>query len=348
MKTNWFSRLIQCLFGKIAPSLPSDSNPTYVNYHDNIVLEPPGTINGCQMYCFFFTSNGGDKSKLQQLIDRRLNFPANASYKYEVFAADIMMTFASSKADRSTPDRMLGVVEEKEVVCWVPLLEKVKINGRWVSNRLVWFIPYIVVNNSWAMAAGREIFGLPKSLGSFQIPENPDQAHTFTSTTFAFKTYGPTAVLQEYPFLSIAKDDTSTTNKATEFTPFADGKHALNIVKEVFLAAEGILEDFSFRLCIHEIEDLIHLQQPWVMLKQFREITDSTSACYQALVEGPLPIQKFHGGGLMLDTYRLGINQLASMPVGEDLGLTDGQLARAALWVNVDFTVALGKVLWKG
>lgn len=347
MKTSWIIRLFQFLFGTGNQENTRTAGPAYINYGGNIVLPAPDSLAQSLMYCFFYTSNGGNKSKLQQLLDQRLNFPANSNYRYEAFAADVILTFASTKADRSLPDRNLGHVSEKEVLFWVPALEKVKKGGAWVSNRLVWFVPYIVVDNVWALAAGREIFGLPKSLGKFEIPEDPENATTFSSTTYGFKTFSPGSALEEYPFLSVFRDDQSAGGQAGAFTAFRDGKHGFSVLKDTFMAAEGFLRDTSFRFCIHEIEDLAQMRLFWVMLKQFREITDSTSACYQAIVEGPLNIKTFHGGGLLHHSYRLQINDLASMPVAADLGLQNGQPSRAGVWLSYDFVAGLGNVLWK-
>jgi len=340
-------RILKWLFGPSLPVQPASiKQPTFIDYGGNIVLPSPDSLTQSLMYNFFFTSNNGDPSKLQTLLDQRLNFAQESSnLRYQAFAADVMITFATTQQDRSIPEQHKGFVAEKEIVCWVPAIEQVKRGGEWISNRFVWFVPYIVVDNVWALAAGREIFGFPKSMGTFQIPDDPNNANTFTSTTAAFKTYSPSSQLQELPFININQVADSSIDKPT--THFDDSKHAFSIFKDIVLAAENVWDDLSFRFCLHELEDLLNMRMFWTFLKQFRAFDSSTKASYQAIVEGPFNITAFHGGGILHHDYQLDINDLASAPVAQDLGISSGQKSRAALWVNIDFNAELGKELWK-
>ncbi len=344
---SWITRLIDCIFGNPpSTSEPSKNPPKFIEYGGNIVLPSPDSLTNSLMYNFFFTSNGGDKSKLQAVLDQRLNFPENSNFRYQAFAADVMLTFATTEQDRSIPKKDLGFVAEKEVVCWIPCIEQVKKGGKWVSNRFVWFVPYIVVDSVWALTAGREIFGFPKSMGQFDIPTDPQNAATFTSTIAGFKTFSKDSKLQDLPFLSINRQPDSVSD-GKNTTPFDDGPHASTSLKNILLDAKDLWDDLSFRFCIHETEDLLDMRLFWVFLKQFRSFDSSTTACYQAIAEGPLHIKKFHGGGLLHGLYELTINDLASAPIAEELGLSSGQLARASSWVNIDFVANLGKELWK-
>ena len=343
---SFISRLWNCLFS--SPSVPSRSlNPRpFIDFPGNMVLPPPDSVKQCLMYCFFYTSNHGDKSLLQKILDERLNFPNNSEYRYEAFAADIMVTFADTKEVRSIPQSDLGYVPESEILFWIPTIEKVKKGGEWVTNRFVYFVPYAVVDNIYACLSGREIYGFPKSIGKFTIPTDPANATTFISSTKGYKVYGPNQPLKDYQFVNINRqEDDNITNPTTHFS---DSKHAFSVLKDILLVAEDIWKDMSFRFCLHEIEDMLDMRLWWVFLNQYRAIDSSTNASFQAINEGQVPIEKFHGGGILHHDFELEINGLASMPVGKELGIKSGQKSRAAIWLNLDFKVALGKELWKG
>jgi len=95
------------------------------------------------------------------------------------------------------------------------------------------------------------------------------------------------------------------------------------------------------------IADLIHQfthhQQSLVFLKQFRDVGNSREACYQSLIEAPVTLESFKGGGLLTGDYDVTIHPYASHPIAQELGLASGpQRASLAYWANFDFSFDLG------
>ena len=358
-KTTWFQRvflfplhhLLIALAKLIAPLRPGNTNtnssspsslPGYIDYPGNIVMEPPYKLNRSLMYWFVFESNGGSTDSLQKILDQRLNFSTSSRYRYKAFTSDVFITFATTPEDTSIPQRQRGFVAEKEMLAWILTLEEIHIGGRWRPNRLVWFVPYIFVDNAFAMASGRETFGFPKTLGSFEIPEDPSNAVEFVAKTSAFKTFGPNERLKEYPLLQLTAEA-----GLPEAHSWADSRHAFSEIKKIIMEGKGLITGLPIRLCIHELEDLLELEMSWVFLKQFRSLLGSETADFQAIVEAPIHLEGFHGAGFLDGSFKASINNLASFPLAQDLGLSDGQLSRRAFWSEVDFSTRLGRELWK-
>lgn len=93
------------------------------------------------------------------------------------------------------------------------------------------------------------------------------------------------------------------------------------------------------------IKDLLHPQIPQLFLKQMPD-GDGKDVAYQALCSSPAKIDKFHGGGLLPGDYQLTLEQVASFPIAEDLGLEIGpQKAAFGFWVEMDFELGTAQEL---
>lgn len=341
MENETNERGLSALINKVTDIFSGKEAPKYIEYGGNIVLEPPYKLVDCLMYCFLFKSSGG-KALLQDLLDQRLNFASEQSnLRYEAVMPEVMLTYSTTPRSFSIPQQNLGYTIENELCTWVLTVEKIKKCGSWVDNRLVWFVPYITVDNIYAVAAGRETYGFPKILGRNNIPTDPKNAGVWESFVPAFKTYSPNECLKEYPLMSIRKE------AHAEGSVLEDADSFFKTIKEQF--ANKIEKDtFSWRFCINETIDLLKKRIDCVFLKQFRDSANSNAACYQAIVNGAFQITTFKGGGLLgLHNYSSVINDLASFPMAKELGLEKGQKSELAFFMKTDFDVPLSKELWR-
>jgi hypothetical protein len=88
---------------------------------------------------------------------------------------------------------------------------------------------------------------------------------------------------------------------------------------------------------------------PGVALKQFRDAAAATEACFQAIVDSPIEITQFHGGGLYSDAFELQVTTCESHQIVRDLlgtapnpGSTTLPVKWAA-WISFDFVASLGR-----
>ena len=86
-----------------------------------------------------------------------------------------------------------------------------------------------------------------------------------------------------------------------------------------------------------------------MVLKQFRAAGAPQSACFQAIVDSPIEMTRFIGGGLLWDTFSLEITNCESHAIVYDLlgykpapGTTTTLPVKFATWVTVDFQALSG------
>ena len=92
---------------------------------------------------------------------------------------------------------------------------------------------------------------------------------------------------------------------------------------------------------------------PAIALKQFRDSASPGLACYQALVNSPVRIKNFAGGGFHASTFELSIETCASHPIAQNfLGLPAPAAGSKtivpidwAAWVKFDFDALAGSVI---
>jgi hypothetical protein len=84
---------------------------------------------------------------------------------------------------------------------------------------------------------------------------------------------------------------------------------------------------------------------PMVFLKQFRDATDPTKACYQAVIEAPAHLQKWYGGGFV-KPHDIAITPADSHPIAAECGLAGANIrSDVGFWTQMDFIMQPGKVV---
>jgi len=233
-------------------------------------------------------------------------------------------------------DEAIGWMRETEVSFWTPVTSR--------GGRAAWFLPYLFVDNPYAIASGREVYGFPKTWGQFEKPagiQNPE----FAVDVWGFTEFDAQAKGTVQPLLEVRKSDAGADSAPPDtWTSWDAARSAL--IRQVFKDWEPQAGDGGGTQWFEMAENM-----PLVFLKQFRDAADSRKACYQAIVEAPVQLTTFHGGGFIDAAYILTCQSLASHPLAETLGLDlDGSGALQALatfWLHVDFTLGAGVEVWR-
>ncbi|MEH2082518.1 MAG: hypothetical protein V7K89_21820 [Nostoc sp.] len=133
-------------------------------------------------------------------------------------------------------------------------------------------------------------------------------------------------------------------------------------LRKLIFQHRGNLEipGWSWSLPLSIIESLTYQSVTGVCLKQFRDVEDGTRACYQAIIEVLMKMSKYHGGKILSSgdvggKYEVKFYDAASHPIVKELGLQGvrseaGSVSvpvKLAYWLNFDFTVENGIVIWK-
>jgi hypothetical protein len=258
---------------------------------------------------------------------------------------------------------------EVESSIWFPMFDDDR-------DVFVWAVPYMFVNGSVAMAGGREIYGLPKQVATLSIPDDLDNLPDELSVTaLAIPEFGsaarandelvyearneaggrltPSPVRLEEAYHALASPPArqklpdltrlARPRRGRENTRRADDRPAwvVAVRRGGTLALAQVLAIFT--------GDLLRGSLPMVSLKQFRAADDAERACYQAIVELSNKTVAMRTWGVLPEgEYQLRFSELDGVPICRDLGIKPGgQRPRTGLWLEFDFDIPLGTVLWE-
>ncbi len=225
------------------------------------------------MFGFFIE---GSMEKLQVLVDRSLNKPTGGATDYRVVSPLVMVTFAYVAKGGSTqePDKSMGYIPETSCTLWITTVAF----ERGKAQRPAMFVPYIVVDNAWSMAAGREIYGFPKEIGTFEMPKGIDDATRFSVATTVLPKFSTDTLATVKPLIEIERSD----NKPPKLARDAIAVGIESLLGEL---AAGVL-NAAGELPSHVLDDFKHQKVPAAFLKQFRDVVDGRDRSALSLVSG--------------------------------------------------------------
>ena len=298
---------------------------------------PPYAFSGVDLRYFCVE---GTWEKLKQLCARCLGPPLNDRGIFYLPITDrvlILANYVGRAESTDSPSDKLGWFGYVEIAVWILA---VRIH-RCIPRRVVWFSPYIWVNNPLALEAGREVYGYPKAYADIE-PQDPQDPDPITVQTFMPSNSTPRSQWRRQELLRITRvgaDGGATPTKfkdfgqslehlATRLTDGQEGRIALPGVRSVF----KLLRHFQVKGAV------------LASLKQFRSAPSPRRACFQSVVETPLSVTKFHSGGLLTDKYQIEINPSMNYPLVRDLGLASRTPeVEFGLFVRGDFKLDKGK-----
>ncbi|WP_225225669.1 acetoacetate decarboxylase family protein [Komarekiella delphini-convector] len=334
------------------------SYPQYIERADGQAFNQPYEIKGTKMYGFVIE---GSMTKLQEVCDKYLNNPSNGEIEYRPAMNYVVLTFNNVDflSSIEPPDYNKGTSAEEEAIFWMLTVVGKRIGPFFVAERLAWFMPYIYVNNSPALVSGREVYGIFKQLGEFQIPSINQKPDLFTVDTLLFKEFSPETKAKNARLLEVNRIGQGDKHQAIK--TWDNFEEVIRAIASLLFDKNGEIVIPSLGLPFNLLDYLIERVVPLVTLKQFRDVENSKKACYQSLVESPMQLQTFHSGQLFGfdnfgDQFELTINNFASQPIVQDLGLHKGYSPasesvhipiKLAFLLNFDFTFKNGITVWQ-
>jgi hypothetical protein len=303
-----------------------DRTPRFVQPGGSQTYPQPLNLQDCHLFSFVLEA---DATALRQICDTFLNDPVNGQVTYVPLASCALLMVAmigKISCANLPPDRQFWL-PETDIALWVPVLKGKTEGGLFVAESLQWFLPYVFVDNTWAVASGREIYGYPKAMSSFELP-SPEDPNRFRVDTLTVKTFGPEAQATWQRLIEVDRVGSPGGLLRRTF-------HSLVEAGEDFLRAaiaDRLLPIPGLGLLEELFEFVVHGIMPMVFLKQFRDARIGTNACYQAVVEAPAHITKFRRAGEIAADYQVKIHNYTSHPIVADLGLTGTVAAGTDTW----------------
>jgi hypothetical protein len=313
-------------------SAPESALPNYADHGSGFpIFRGPYFQKDAQLAAFIFK---GEPERLTAHCDQVLNVSDAFKYKYVPLISSLMLVFADMLvSSRDERDAQVGLIPETEVSFWVLTVAMQKTRGGYLPHHLAWYLPYLLVDESNAIATGREVFGFNKLAARFQKPEKI-QSPEFSAEVLGFKTFGADKIAQRERLLTLRAPSVAGQTRSNDL-----GTIKSKIVEELFrdinpVLGSGLVE-FAARILNKNI--------PLVFLKQFRDAQHTHRACYQKLIEASLRVETFYEGGLFPRAYTLHLAELASHPLAQSLGLKAGdQKSTLGAWLRVDFGLGNG------
>jgi hypothetical protein len=309
------------------------TKPLYIDRRGELVYQPPFVAKEVDYYGFILDA---DKNKLQELCDRYLNAPLGQPRRFVAAGSFVLLACCNLPhlQSKTAPYQNMGSFAEREVAFWVLIIDE-------EQERLYWFLPYIFVDDTYAMAMGRELYGFPKSIGTISIPKSPSNAEQFTLDTLVVAKYSAQAMGEISRLVEVAQASDVYTGPSGVWHDFG------GLVKEIVTVLDegfGLLTDV--KLFFHSLDDLVHLKIPMVFLKQARDIVEPSRAAYQSIVETTPFSPHMYEGRILASHYDVIVQQCDSHPICAELGLSTGpQRSKMSFYVNFDFEIGLGTIL---
>ncbi len=306
--------------------------PPYVERGGDLVARQPFMHENAHLRCFFLEAAA---DKLQALCDRVFNVPSGGALEFRPLGNTILLTFAQIGRIYSTDEdqRQLGTMSEIDVAFWLPLLS-------WRAGKpfLSWYIVYIFVDNPFAMATGREVYGFPKTLAQFQIPQETASRQPYWVETMAMERFHPESRIRSQRIFEVVPGDPGQNGA---------GPESLAAAGRLWPVLPGQGERLSTRLALGW-RQLRKRETPILFLRQLRDIEEPTRAAYLEVIEAPARVTRLRRGGSLPGSFEVRFAANATFPIAEELGLRpEGHPVRGALWVEFDFLMDAGKTLWR-
>jgi hypothetical protein len=285
-----------------------------------------------------------DVEKLQAMCDRYLNIAPPEVLEFRPLGGLVFMQVTTYTSLASRSDRE-GFFSENEISFNALVARGRRVNGRWRAEDLAFYFPYIYVDNPWAIATGREVFGYPKAWSQLQIPPDPRNPSGVRLDTMVLPVLSPDTKLELKPLIEINEHPEGLFSKIVhEIEGIVIG------VKDYLLGHDGLLGELDQSLLTQVVHSVTQGRVPIVSLKQYRDASSPDRACYQAIVTAIMRITKHTGGGLLTGRYQVKIHDYASTPIIRDLGLKlapDGTAEpRGAYWMSFDCSLGEGENLY--
>ena len=287
--------------------------PEYVQRPSDSVWMGPYEAQNVDLYGFVLAS---DHAALNRLLQRDLVVPSRGAVDYRSASEHILVVF--THVDRMTatmkPDCEWGSMQEFEAAIWCLAADMRD------GHRLVWYLPYLYTDTGLPLTAGREVYGYPKQLGTFDdgYPSHLMQGGRTTVSATAIDTYSPQAYAQLLPMLSVhtrrplpagnanledlaaiatmlpdlidisdhptgpppERSTVITGSDVDAPPPPAADPHWIGRVLDTLHSGLELVDEIVLASAMAANPTLVYL-------KQFRDVRCRDKACYQAVTEAP-------------------------------------------------------------
>jgi len=317
----------------------------YVEIPGDLVLRQPIALTGVTMYCWMLDASW---SALNQLCDLVFNGrPSGWEYRPLLPACALVCADMARGQSRDPADHAKGGMPERDLGFWVPLVRGKRVGGRFEMAELVWYHPYLFIDNEAAFVVGRETYGFRKYIGECAMPTSASDRSTFAVKTLFIEKFSPSATGTVDWLWELTADGARGELKAEMSSLAHLIEEAVKGLRERFARSNEGFPVPTWELIENLVRDLVRGEVPMVFLRQIRDIARADLAAYQAIVEAPCKMTAWHGAGFVRP-HQLSIKTVDSHPIVKQLGLRAPSFATGiGWWIGLDFAMENGTTIWE-
>jgi Acetoacetate decarboxylase (ADC) len=359
--------------------VPQEHLPEYIELGGRQVWRAPYTARNATVWAFAVKA---DRAKIDALLRKALVEPAGNHVDYRCAHDHVLITFSDigEMASGEPPDKDCGFQREQELSIWCLVADM-------HSGRLVWYLPYVFTDTGQTVAGGREVYGYPKQMGDFSdgFPRNLDVGGDTGVEALAIDPFGPQEEAVSCEMITVTRRRTTRNEPETvpigatlfdEYSNLFQGETRASDdlpsgrkppVKAVITPLDAppprrlpppppwarrvidSLQGIGLRGAPPDLVWHMANNPTLVFLKQFRDASCPTKACYQAIIEAPLAIHLTQGSYLPLnpDLFEITIGNWASHPIAAELGIISPRKPTGAFRAKLEFDIQLGYEVWR-
>ncbi len=311
---------------------------------NELVAPPPLYFENSLYFNFIIKANMG---KLQKICNEWFNIPSNFEKVFEPVMPYVMVTFAyyprAYSESWKTDDK--GFMPYKELIFVMFVKEKrpfglMETIGLQKPN-FYGFVPFLFLDNAVPVAAGREIFGMPKVMADLDYPGLQDKGpgQKFSASSLGFpKSHSRATMARKQLIMEVTCPDDFDMRKIMDQ---ASGNPHDAIAREFYRTAETDSINLNLSSQMIKVHEMAYLS-----MRQYRDVQDTERAVKKSIIEFPGQNITVTGGGMLPGPFeiRFGKNS-ATYPVQEAMGLENR--ATMSYWFQWDFRLTNGKNIWE-
>jgi uncharacterized protein with NAD-binding domain and iron-sulfur cluster len=328
------------LSGVTIPIICCDTlyRPKYLNFGGWVTLPPPPYCgNDTKFYVLSFKI---DKDIAQRYLDKSFN-RAVGRKQFKVVLDIIFLFIINSKQliPAEPPFSEEGACPEIDIGFWLLAEnEQADISG---TTKLGWIPAFLLVDNPYAVAIGREVMGYPKYYANIKVPPDDNSPEiVFNASALLIRKFNPRAVASIQNFLTL---------RGSNIKASRPSEHS---VVEGFrkLCADAdpkLLETVTAAEVAPSVLGGLHVPVPVWSLKQVRSANGSDVANFQTLQKGPLILTALRQPWpqLLSGCWTLELGTFDSLPFVKELGLGNPDhdrvilTSKSAFLIHCNFTM---------
>jgi hypothetical protein len=314
------------------------SLPKFVAIPGDPTAPAPIELLGVNLWSFPLAA---DLGALQKLSDKLIAEPSDGAVRFHPLLPLVFMGVTEFPNAFFPAVANQGRARERELSFGIPGLYLAR-TGAFPEVGFAALMPFLFLDNSVAIATGREEFGFFKQQGSLTLPTDPGSTG-FKVDIYGVKKFDPETFWGTKRLLTLT--DTGSAVDADIGLPWCDVADAgKKLAEALFRAAgDGVARIAGAAAPLAGL-GLGHLSQ--IFLKQFRDIADGTRACYQAVTFARYAVTGLHSVSLA-NRYQMELTALESSPVAEVLGLGNPTETNVGVKVVMDMRLEPGRELWR-